>query len=196
MVAWRMTAVFVAILLSGLACIAQEKAPARLILRVDETTQGPFGGQKSSSCLRIYSDGRVLYASWWNSAATLVDETTGKPIRPEHTLSVEHHLDDTDAWALGSFLDSRVVQRLPEKFGPPHRAIDYFEDDAVEIIDSRGRSKKIWTREYYVASLEEKSKYPSALIVLMGKIDEIEKEAESKGKPFAVPADCSLEKAH
>jgi hypothetical protein len=143
--------------------------------------------------LRIYSDGKVTYASWWNSAATIVDKKTGEASRPEHTVSVEHKLEDGDSWELSSFLDSKAVRRLPGKFDPPHRPIDYLEAVSVKIVDSKGKTKQILTREYYVASLEEKTRYPATLIVLMDKISEIEKEANDKGKPIAVPADCSLQ---
>jgi hypothetical protein len=52
--------------------------------------------------------------------------------------------------------------------------------------------KQISIREFYVASLEEKTRYPAAVIILMGKIDEIEQEALDKGKPTEPPADCQL----
>ena len=178
-------------LLPGWACYAQEKAPAKLILKVDEVVTGPFAGQKSSSCLRIFSDGRVLYARWWNSAAAVKDNQ-GKESRPENTISVEHHVDDTDVWDLSNYLESKAVKRLPESFPPPHRPIDYFGNVTVQIIDSKGESKQISTREFYVASLEEKSHYPSALIVLMARIDEIENETNEKGKPVEIPSDCRL----
>jgi len=109
-------------LAAGLVCDAQEKASSNLILKVDANVSGPFGGQKSSSCLRVHSDGKVLYAHWWNSFATVVDEKTGKESRPENTVSVEHHLDDGDKWELSSFLESKVLKGLPEKFGPPSSA--------------------------------------------------------------------------
>ena len=182
---------FLALLLSSV-CFAQDKAPSKLILKVDENVNGPYGGQKSSSCLRVYSDGRVLYASWWNSAATIVEKETGKKSRPEHTVSTEHHLEETEMWDLSSFLESKVLKKLPEKFGPPHPPIDYFEYISVQITGSQGKPKQISTREFYVASLEEKARYPSALLLLMGKIEEIQREANSKGKPAEIPPDCQL----
>jgi len=179
-------------LLPGWVCPAQEKAAAKLILKVDETVDGPMGGQKSSSCLRVYSDGRVLYASWWNSGMTIIDKETGKNSRPEKTISVEHHLENGDEWELSSFLESKVLKGIPDKYAPPHRPIDYFENVTVRIISPNGRERQISTREFYVASLEEKSRYPSALILLMGKIDEIEKETNEKGKATEIPSDCRL----
>ena len=172
-------------------CYAQEKTPAKLILKVDETVAGPFAGQKSSSCLRIFSDGRVLYARWSNSAGTVKDDK-GKESRPDHTTSVEHRLDGTDVWELSNYVESKAVKKLPDSFPPPHRPIDYFENVTVQIIGSNGEKKQISTREFYVASLEEKSHYPSALIVLMSKVDEIENETNEKGKPAEIPSDCQL----
>ena len=95
-------------------------------------------------------------------------------------------------WDLSNYLESKAVKRLPESFPPPHRPIDYFGNVTVQIIDSKGESKQISTREFYVASLEEKSHYPSALIVLMARIDEIENETNEKGKPVEIPSDCRL----
>jgi hypothetical protein len=178
--------------LSGSTCCAQAENPAKLALSLDESVDGPFAGQKSRSCLRVYSDGTVNYASWWNSAASLVDKETGLETRPEHKVSVQHHLDEGEMWELATFLESRVIRRLPEKFGPPHRPIDYFEDVSIQIMDPNGRVKRIFAREFYVANLEEESRYPSALIVLMHKIDEIEHAAESQGTPTAVPLSCQL----
>jgi len=180
-----------AILLLATASPAQNHTPNRLILKVDETVMGPFGGQRSSSCLRVYSDGRATYTKWWNSNAVIVD-SAGAESRPEQTVSVTHRLADTDVWELSAFLESNGVKRLPQKFDPPHKPIDYFERVTVDVIDSRNRSKKIVAREYYVASLEEKVRYPSALILLMDRIDQIEQEAVDKGAPSEVPADCSL----
>src|SRR5262245_45841300 len=189
----RTNSVLVLVLLSGSICIAQEKPVSVLFLKVDETVRGPVGGETSSSCLRVYSDGRVLYARWWNSAAIIVDKESGKQSRPEHTVSAEHHLPDTDMWELTHFLTSKSVKRLAAKFDPPHPPIDYVELVSLQIIDPKGKGKIISTREFFVADLEEKSKYPSALIVLMEKIDEIEKEANEKGKAVDVPSDCHLE---
>jgi hypothetical protein len=193
----KLTGLFLfTMLVASLVCHAQEKASSNLILRVDANISGPFGGQKSSSCLRVYSDGKVLYAHWWNSFASVVDEKTGEKSRPENMVSLEHHLGDGDKWELSSFLESKVLKNLPEKFGPPRQPIDYFESVTVQIIAPDGKKKNISTREFYVAGLEEKSHYPSALIVLMDKIDEIEREANEKGKPASPPTDCQLKPEH
>jgi hypothetical protein len=191
----RAASLLFVVLLFGSACSAQGRDSGKLILIVDGTVDGPLGGQKSSSCLRIFSDGTVNYASWGNSAPSLVDKETGLETRPEHTVSVQHHLDKGGIWELSSFLESSVIRGLPEKFGPPHRPIDYFEQISIQIMEPQGSPKLISTREFYVASLEEETHYPSALIVLMHKIDEIEREANSKGTPAAVPPSCKLKPA-
>jgi hypothetical protein len=179
------------ILILSCVCFAPENAPAKLILKVDENISGPFGGQKESSCLRVYADGKVLYARRWNSAVAEVDKN-GKESREEHTVSVKYLLESGDVWELSSFLESRVLADLPSKFAPPHRPIDYFETVTVKIISSNGTERQISTREFYVASLEEKTRYPSALIVLMSEIEEIENEANNKGRPSETPSDCPL----
>lgn len=121
----------------------------------------------------------------------IVDEA-GRESRPEHKVSVEHQLDEGDVFELSTFLESKAIKRLPERFAPPHPAIDYIENTAVQITLPRGLPKQISTREFYVADLEEKTRYPAALIVLMERIDEIEKEASDKGKPTEIPPDCQL----
>jgi hypothetical protein len=183
-------------LLTTRFCAAQEKAPAKLLIKVDESVSGPFGGEKSVTCLRVFSDGKVLYARWWNSAVTIVDKATGEKSSPEHTISLEHHLEDTDTWDLSAFLGSKPVRRLSGAFAPPHTPVDYIENVTVHIMSPTGKQRQISTREFYAASLEEKSRYPPALIVLMSKIDEIEKEANDKGTPTEVPTDCALKPQH
>ena len=185
------TLVILVMLCTGGACSAQENPPSDLILRVDQTVIGPVGGQKSLSCLRIYSDGKVFYASWWSGPMTMVDQT-GAEYRPEHKVSVEHQLEKGDVFELSTLFQSKAIKRLPENFAPPHPPIDYFEKTTVQITLPKGTPKEISTREFYVADLEEKTRYPAALIVLMGKIDEIEKVASDKGKPAATPSDCQL----
>jgi hypothetical protein len=84
------------------------------------------------------------------------------------------------------------LKELPDKFAPPRQPVDYFESIKVQIINPNGKERQISTREFYVANLEEKSRYPSALVVLMGKIQEIEYEANEKGKPAEIASDCRL----
>jgi hypothetical protein len=171
---------------------AQDNRSDKVVLKVDEIVSGPFEGQKSTSCLRVHNDGKVVYSRWWTSAATIVDSVTNVASRPEHTVTVAGQLEDTDIWDLRQFLESKAVRRLPEKFGPPHKPVDYFERVSVEIPGNKGNTKKLSTREYYVADLKEKTRYPSALIVLMDRITQIEEVATTKGKPTEIPTDCSL----
>lgn len=187
----RKLGVFALLSLAG-GLRAQGNRSDGLVLKVDETVTGPFGGQKSTSCLRVYMDGKVIYSRWWNSAATIVDSVTNVASRPEHTVAFADQLADTDIWDLSRFLESKAVKRLSEKFGPPHPPVDYFERVSLEISGDKGNAKKILTREYYVASLEEKTRYPSALILLMERIDRIEEAAATNGKPAEIPADCSF----
>jgi hypothetical protein len=187
---WTALLILGMLFVSGVCC-AQQKTTHELILSVDETASGPFGGEKSSSCLRVYSDGKVRYARWWNEAVTIVDEA-GRKSRPEHTISLEYDLEDGSALELSTFFKSKPLRRLPEKFGPPHRPVDYVEITSVQIRLAKGKSKHISAREFYVADLEEKARYPAALIVLMDKIDEIEKQTSNNGKPAETPPDCQL----
>ena len=122
---------------------------------------------------------------------TIVDQA-GREYRPEHNVSVEHQLEKGDVFELSTFFQSAAINRLPDKFAPPHQPIDYIENTSVQITPPKGRPKQISAREFYVARLEEKSRYPAALIVLMEKIDEIEKQASDKGKPTETPPDCQL----
>jgi hypothetical protein len=187
----RATSLITAIFFAGCVCLAQQKTPSKPILRVDEKVSGPFGGQKSTSCLRIYSDGKVLYANWRNSAMSIVDKD-GNKSRPEQTISLEHKVEEGDLDELSTFFESKSFKRLPEQFSPPHTPIDYIESISVQTMTPKGKSKQIAIREFYVASLEEKARYPAALILLMGRIDEIEQATLDKGKPVGPPADCQL----
>jgi len=173
--------------------LAQEKPSPKLLLQVDETVSGPYGGQKSSSCLRVYSDGKVFSASRWNSPATIVDKESGKESRPEEATAFNFQLEEGDTWELSTFIESKAVRGLSKAFPPPHRPIDYFELINVHIFHEKAGEQTIVTREFFVADLGEKARYPSALIVLMNRIDEIEKDANTKGKPTIVPEDCRLQ---
>jgi hypothetical protein len=175
------------------ACVnalAADNEP-RLLLQVDESSSGPTGGAKSRGCVRIYSDGRAISAHWSRAGFTLVDEAK-KKTTPEKESSTEFKLDEFEAPELDQFLHSRAVRKLSSDFKPPHSAIDYFELTIVQIPVSDRSPKRITAREYYVASLVEKSRYPSALIVMLDKISEIEQSAYAKGKPTPPPADCKL----
>jgi hypothetical protein len=179
-------------LLAATLCLSQDKPPAKLLFKLDETVTGPHGGEKSSSCLRLYSDGRAAYASWWNDAFTTVDAKTGVESRGEHTFSKLYAFDSLDIEDFFDFLQSKPVEKLAEKFGPPHPPIDFFEFISLEFTGRKGKLQKLSTREFYIADLEEMTHYPSALLVLMQKLDEIEHTVGDKGKPADPPPDCRL----
>jgi hypothetical protein len=179
------------------ALASAENKPSPLVLAVEETSSGPFGGQKSRSCLRVYSDGRMVFASWSTSPVDIEDEN-GKVTRPEKTYARAYQFPERDSWEISSFiefLESKPVRRLKSYFPPPHTAIDYFETTTVRWTPKNGKEKQVQTREYYVASLIEKTKYPAALIILMGKIEELENTVHEKGTDVEVPSDCKLQQA-
>jgi hypothetical protein len=90
-----------------------------------------------------------------------------------------------------SFLQSKGISRLSSNFGAPHAPIDYFETTEIQLYGST-KPKTISAREFHVATLEEKAQYPSAFIVLMRKVNEIEEETQQKGKPADVPDGCRV----
>jgi len=185
------TAFCLVLSLVAVPSFAQSKSEI-LLLSVDRTTDGPFGGQKSSSCLRLYSDGTLHYVSAWTSASSRFDDTTGKKIEDRHFEAFEQRLDKLDVFELSQLFQSRKVRSLPERFAPPHRPIDYFETQTVAITAPGRTSKSISTREYYVASLEEKTRYPAALVVLLDQIPKLEEDAAKEGKPISASADCPV----
>jgi len=188
-------AVFVIVILSVRPCFAQESS-ARLLLKIDQTSSGPFAGQRGSLCVQVYSNGRVVYSDWSRSGIGIVDKT-GKETRSEKTVSLEYRVPEKDSWEISEledFLVSKPVLHLSSYFAPPHRPIDFFETSLVQIVLPTGMTKRINLREFYVASLVEKAKYPSALVILMDRIARIEDEVSEKGKPIEPPADCQLQK--
>jgi hypothetical protein len=48
-----------------------QEQPARLLIKVDQTSSEPFAGERESSCLRLYSNGRIVYSNWSTSAFSL-----------------------------------------------------------------------------------------------------------------------------
>ena len=105
------------------------------------------------------------------------------------TEAYEYKLENFSASELPRFVHSSSVTTLADSFDTPHRAVDYLESVNVTIPLADGSKKSINTRQYYVSSLTEKSKYPSALIVLMEKLQELEKQVVEKGKKVEVPAE-------
>jgi len=173
-------------------CLSQDNPPAKPIFKSDEAVTGPIGGEKSFTCLRVYSDGRATYAKSWSDSFPTVDKQTGKETREEHLVSKEFIFDELDLLDFFDYLKSKPVQKLPEIFGPPHQPIDYIEMIALEFTGRKDKLQKISTREFFVTDLEERARYPAALIVLMLKLDEIERKVSSEGKSVAPPSDCHL----
>lgn len=180
---------WIAILLC-VAFAAPQQEP-RLILKVDKAVSGPLGGQGSSDCLRVYSNGNILYAHRSKSGFVFVDTETGKSTGGDKTVSLQYAASDrnnVEIEELDDFLHSKAVKNLPNVFDPPYTPIDYFETATVEISLKHGHAKHITTMEYDLGA-----KYPSALINLMDRIDAIEKQVSDAGKPAPPPADCVLQ---
>jgi sulfur carrier protein ThiS len=171
-------------------CSAQETAQVKPILKLDGWSQGPFEGQESISCLTIYSDGKITYFHRRNSRKIRVEAKTGKKSLVEQTVSVESQLTRADLLELTGFLESNVVKALGESFVVPHSPIDYSESATVHIIGPSGNEKAVSINGYSVAGLEQKSQLPGTLVVLMDKIEEIEKAAALKGKDTKTPPGC------
>jgi hypothetical protein len=175
--------------------LAQEK-PASLLLKVDQTSSGPYGGEKASLCLRVYSNGKIVDSEWSRAGVEIVDQD-GRKTRAEKTASFEYQVDERDIlWQIGEledFLKSKPVLHLAASFDPPHRPVDFVEVSTIQINLPDAKTKTINVREYYAASLIEKTKYPAALVVLMDKLAKLEDEVTTKGKPSEPPADCQLQ---
>jgi hypothetical protein len=181
------------LLVSGVMCSAQQQ-PATLVLKVEQKSSGPFAGKKELSCLMLYSDGRVVSA-FSSTAGVEIQDEHGNVTRPKSGDSREYRFPETDSWQISEFIDllqSKAVRRLKSYFPPPHKPIDFVETSTVRAFFSDGKSKQIVTREYYVASLAEKTKYPSALVLLMDRIEQFEKKVADKGTPTEVPSDCKF----
>lgn len=189
----RVTLLTLSLLLFGKSTFSQTALSPNptLIIAVDEDSYGPIGASRSLSCLRVYSNGKVTYARWWRSGITLVDSETGKKEPQEHGASFEYQLEKYAADELSDFMQSKPVLKLSDSFAPPHAAIDYFETTHMKF-QSKIVSKEITAREFFVASLVERARYPSALLVLLQRVDEIRKDAENRGKADNVPKMCKI----
>jgi hypothetical protein len=184
------------VLVLGLLCSAQEQ-PAKLVLRAYHGSSGPFGGEKGSSCLMLYSDGRVVQASS-STAALGVQDKNGNVTHAERTDYREYRFPERDSWQVSSFVDflqSKALLKLKSYFPPPHPPIDFVETSTVEVVLPNGKIKQIQTREYYVASLIEKARYPSALIILMDKVEQLEDTVAEKGTPTEPSSDCRQDRS-
>jgi hypothetical protein len=176
--------------------LAQEK-PATLLLKVDQNSSGPYGGEKASLCLLVYSNGRIVDSEWSRAGAEVVEQD-GKKTRPEKTVSFEYQIDERDVlWQIGEledFLKSKAVSHLAASYDPPHRPVDFVEISTIQINLPHAKTKTITVREYYAASLIEKAKYPTALVLLMDKLARLEDEATTKGKTSEPPGGCPLQR--
>jgi hypothetical protein len=170
---------------------AQEKS----ILKVQETSRGPFAEQKSMSCLTVYSDGRVIFFHRWNPGRLKTDPKTGKKSLLEQTLSIESHLNRAELLGVSDFLSSGILNAIGKSFVVPHVYFDYVEAATVSFTGQDAKEKRISIFDYGEASLEQKSRLPAALIVLMDKIAEIKKAATLNGKATKTPAECPEEMA-
>jgi hypothetical protein len=141
-------------------------------------------------CLAIYSDGKVTYFHKWNSGEVRIDAKTGRKSLLERTVSVESQLTRAELFEISRFLESEVVKAIGASFVIPYSHIDYSESAKVHIFGPDGDERTISINGYAVAGLEQKSQLPGALIVLMDKIEEIEKTAALKGKGAQFPLDC------
>jgi len=178
-------------LVSAGYCFSQENQQ-RLIIKVDQKSSGPFSGQRGSLCLRVYTNGRVTLSEWSTAAGSIVDKA-GKETRSETTANLEYSFPQRDLYRvseLEEFLTSKAVQKLPATFARPHRPIDFFETSEIEIPHPGGRPKQISVPEYYAASLLERAKYPSVLLILMDQLARLEDEVTEKGKPAEPSSDC------
>jgi len=184
------------ICLLALLCSAQNKRP-EVLLRAYHGSSGPFDGEKGASCFMLYSDGRLVQVSSSTAALGVPDEH-GKVTHPESTTSREYRFPERDSWQVSGYVDflkSRAMRKLNSYFPPPHLPIDYVETSTVEVFFPTGKRKQVQAREYYVASLEEKAKYPSALIILMDKLEQLEDTVAQKGVPTLEPEDCRAERS-
>lgn len=178
-----------------ICCTCQaQKDTTSLILTLNETSSGPSDGQKGSSCLNLYSDGKIFY-SHRVTAAVGVEGSEGKITHPESRHGRVFKLPDSDTWQVSDFvrfLNSKPIRNLKPYFPPPHKAIDFFETSSVRVFFSSGRTKQIQVKEYYVSSLVERTKYPSALILLMDRIEQFENIVAEKGSPVDQAPDCEM----
>jgi len=182
------------VILLGLLLSAHDK-PAQVVLRAYHGSSGPFGGEKGESCFMLYSDGRLVQVSSSTAAMGVRDEH-GNIIHPESRASREYRFPESDSWQVNAYIDflrSKALRRLQSYFPPPHRPVDYFETSTAEVFLPKGKVKRIQAREYFVASLEEKAKYPAALIILMDTLDKLEETVAEKGTPTDSTSGCKVE---
>ena len=176
---------FLAVLL-----FTQSAPPSRLLLNVDEDTSGPLGGQHSKFCLRVYNDGLIYYGTHYTDTLEVKDEK-GNITQRDRIEYRKLKLNDWEVSELADLAETPAFQKLADSYPPP---IDYFSTARI-VVDSGKVRKEIRTREFYVASVPEKAKYPSSLIALMDWINETETNVEQKGERIDIlPKDlrCDL----
>jgi hypothetical protein len=177
-----------------ISCIAKEKESDTLI-QVENSASGPFGGDRDESCLKIYYDGRLVYSHYDKSGIGMQDQS-GKVTHRQTKTTHEYRFPETDSWQISElqeFVSSKAAHGLKSYYKSPHHPVDYYEASNVRIFLPDGNSKQIRVMEYYVASLEEKVKYPSALIILMDILEHIEEVAGTKGTAIEPFSACSAE---
>lgn len=169
---------------------ADKREKSKPVLRIEVEATGPFAGEASRTCTVIFPTGRVWTASWVRSWVWI--DSPAKPTVRNQLDSKEYMFRESDLYGLEDLLDSREMRNLPSTFKPPHTPIDYFETTKLSISRGETQEQTIELREYYVASLSEKARYPSALVVLLGRVAELEEAVKSKGKPVEPPAECGF----
>jgi hypothetical protein len=164
------------VLLSQMPAVKPEP---QIVLRVDEDTNGPFGGERSKRCLRVYNNG-TIYMGSHSLAGFIEKDQHGNETRPERKQFRQFKIESYEVSYLADLSESKEFRSLRDFYRPPHSAIDYFSTIRVRLEIGKF-TKQITTREYYVASMAEKARYPSALVVLMEWIERTETEALQKG---------------
>lgn len=132
-------------------------------------------------------------SEWTTARASVVDEA-GKESRAEREVNLEFTFPERDAYKISEIeevLHSKSIGRLASSFSPPHPPVDFFETTLLSIAIAKGSSKTISVRDYYAASLAERAKYPSGLVILMEQIAHLEDEVSENGKPAPRASDCT-----
>jgi len=172
---------------------ANPAAPTRhLLVRLNETTSGPVGGQKGFGCLEIYDDGQVSYfhAARWDGV-TFQDQN-GHKVNFDSTRKTQTKLEEYEVSQLREFLKTKDFKSLDASFPPPHTPIDYFEATHIEAFENDQLTKAIDVREFRVASMVERQRYPASLLILMNDLEKIEERAVHGTATDITPA-CAMD---
>jgi hypothetical protein len=133
---------------------------------------------------------QVNFFRRWNPGSVQIGAKSGKKTLLEQVVSVESYLSRVDLLDVSGFLKSDVITVLEKGFVIPHPFVDYAEGTTVCLGASVSDEKCIEIRDYGEADLEQKGQLPGALIVLMDKIEEIEKASVLTGKTTKVSSNC------